>query len=100
MANAYTLVGGSSAGDIYTGDNPVTPTIATITIPTDTVFEADLKVKGDSNLVSSNIMQGNTIFGVVGAVEGVKYSGNIGVAYMRNVLDEISRWNITSITNI
>ena len=100
MANAYTLVGGSSAGEIYTGDNPITPNTVTITIPTDTVFEADLKVKGDSNLVSNNIMQGNTIFGVTGSVEGVKYSGNIGVAYMRNVLDEISRWNITSITNI
>jgi hypothetical protein len=100
MANAYTLVGGSSAGDIYTGDNPITPTTTAITIPTDTMFEADLKVKGDSNLVSSNIMQGNTIFGVVGSVESVEYSGNIGVAYVRNIFDEITRWNITSITNI
>lgn len=100
MANAYTLIGGSAGGEEYTGDNPITPTNNAITIPTETTFDANLVVKGDSNLVASNIMQGKTIFGVSGTAIPVDYSYDegYGVAYLGTSVSGYTRYKITSIS--
>lgn len=100
MANAYTLIGGSAGGEEYTGDNPITPTNDAITIPIETVFDADLVVKGDSSLIPSNIMQGKTIFGVSGTVIAVDYSCDegYGVAYLGTSVSEYKRYKITNIS--
>lgn len=98
MANAYTLVGGLG-GLNYTGDNPITPTTSDIVIEDGTIFDADLVVKGDSNLTASNIKNGTTIFGVTGTSQPVEFtSGYAGTAYIGTSLSDYTRYNIKSIT--
>lgn len=98
MANAYSLIGGSASGEEYTGANPITPINSAITIPTETTFEAALVIKGDPNLVSSNIMQGKKIFGVSGSAIPVTYSGDYGVAYLGTSVSGYTRYKITSVS--
>ena len=97
MANAYTLVGGLGGGNDYTGSYTIVPTNSPITIPNGTVFSANLVVKGDANLIPSNIMQGYTIFGVRGDVEPVIYEGGYGVAYIGTSTSDYKKYRMTNI---
>lgn len=95
MANAYTLVGG--LGTTYDGSYVLTPTTSDIIIPDNTVFRSNLTVKGDSNLISANIIAGNSIFGVEGTKTPVEYEGDIGVGYIGDEANYI-RYKMISIT--
>lgn len=98
MANAYTLVGGLG-GASYSGDNPITPTTSDIVIGDGTVFDANLVVKGDSNLIPSNIASGTTIFGVTGTSPWVMfYSGSAGSAYIGTSLTDYTQYKMKNIT--
>ena len=98
MANAYTLVGGLG-GVSYEGDNPIIPTTSDIVIEDGTIFDANLVIKGDSNLIASNIKSNATIFGITGTSKPVEFtSGYAGVAYIGTSLSNYIRYNIKSIT--
>lgn len=97
MANAYTLVGGLGGGNDYTGSYVITPKNDAIVIPKETSFDADLTVKGDANLIPSNIMQGYTIFGVSGIAMPVEYEGDIGVVYIETSTG-YTKYKMTKIT--
>ncbi len=97
MAKAYTLVGGQG-GNEYTGANPIIPSDNPVIIPNETLFKSDLVVKGDSGLISSNIIQGATIFGVVGSAVEVENVGGEGIAYIGNE-SGYKKYKMTNIQN-
>lgn len=56
-------------GTKYTGSTEITPSTSATTIPAKAYIPSTVTVKGDSNLISSNIRSGVSIFGVQGSLE-------------------------------
>jgi hypothetical protein len=55
----------------------ITPGTVDQTIPADTYLTGDLTIKGDANLISENIINGKTIFGVTGTHECIGSDGPV-----------------------
>lgn len=80
MAKSYGMVGGQSGNppDSYT----ITPTTTNQIIPSDTMLEQSLIVKGDANLVESNIKTGVDLFNKVGTFNSFDASTQNNVAFL------------------
>ncbi len=66
-------------GTPYKGDNPITPGKTDITLAAHTLLRTALTIKGDPDLIASNIRKGKDIFGVLGTLaEGADLS-TIGI---------------------
>lgn len=97
MAKSYGMVGGQSGNppDSYT----ITPTTTNQTIPKDTRLEQDLTVKGDVDLVESNIRTGVTLFNKVGTFNSFDASEQNSVAFLAS--DNYStEYTINSFTDL
>lgn len=97
MAKSYGMVGGQSGNppDSYT----ITPTTTNQTIPADTRLEQNLTVKGDVDLVESNIRTGVTLFDKVGTFNSFDSSGQNSVAFLASD-DYSTEYTINNFTDL
>lgn len=59
-----------SVGSVYKGVTTIMPSVSAVTITSGNYITRDVTVKGDSNLVASNIKDGVTVFNVKGTYAG------------------------------
>jgi hypothetical protein len=98
MANVYGMSGGQSVND-YEGEYNITPTTLDITLNTnETILTQDLTIEGDSDLISSAIKYGKSIFGVDGTGVELEVDSNYGTSYRNGQYtgDVITDYTITS----
>ncbi len=97
MAKSYGMVGGQSGNppDSYI----ITPTTTNQVISSDTMLEQDLTVKGDENLVDSNIKTGVNLFNKVGTFNSFDASTQNNVAFLASDNYE-TEYSITSVSDL
>lgn len=80
MANTYGMIGGQS-GNPPTSYN-IIPSTTNQKIPADTLLEKNMTIQGDSDLVSSNIKAGTSIFDINGSYASFDESAQNSVAFL------------------